>query len=145
LNLRLASGVGLAVAASVGVTLWGSAVAHAGSPNVVGQKYSDAQSALSSAGYTAVISVTQGDRIDRADCIVTNQNDHNAQPPPNSGGSGTKQTLLTLNCYAQVATYKDPGNSLASPEGRAAAASAAAAAASSSEAAAAAASGSSGG
>ncbi|WP_243841453.1 hypothetical protein [Mycobacterium sp. DL592] len=104
---------------------------------MIGQKYSDAQSALSSAGYTAVVAVTQGDRVDRADCIVANQHDHNAQPPANSSGSVTKQTLLTLNCYAPVATYKDPGPSLASPEGRAAAASAAAAAASSSAAAAA--------
>jgi len=135
--MRLVCGTGLAVATSVGVTLWGSALAQASSPNVVGQKFSDASSALSSAGYTAVVAVTNGDRVDRADCTVTNQHDRNAQPPANSGGSPTKQTLLTLSCYALVASYKDPGNSLASPEGRAAAASEAAAAASSSAAAAA--------
>ncbi|WP_036344284.1 hypothetical protein [Mycolicibacterium aromaticivorans] len=90
------------------------------SPNVVGQKYSDASSALSSAGYTAVVSVTVGDHLHWPDCVVVRQQDRTAKPPPNSGGSGTKQTLVSLNCDAGVASAVEPGNSLGSPEGRAA-------------------------
>ncbi len=47
-------------------------------------------------------------------------------PPENTGASATNQTLLALNCDAQLASAKAPGNSLASPQGQAAAASAAA-------------------
>ena len=90
------------------------------SPNVVGQKYSDASSALSSAGYTAVVSVTVGDQLHWPDCVVVRQQDRTAAPPPNSGGSGAKQTLVSLNCEAAVASAVTPGNSLGSPEGRAA-------------------------
>lgn len=90
------------------------------SPNVLGQKYADASSALSSAGYTAVVSVTVGDHLHWPDCVVVHQQDRTAQPPANSGGSGTKQTLVSLNCDAAVASAVEPGNSLGSPEGRAA-------------------------
>lgn len=90
------------------------------SPNVVGEKYADASSALSSAGYTPVVSVTVGDHLHWPDCVVVRQQDRTAQPPANSGGSGTKQTLVSLNCDAAVASAVDPGNSLGSPEGRAA-------------------------
>jgi hypothetical protein len=89
------------------------------SPAVVGQKYSDAGSALSSAGYAPVVSTTVGDHLAWPDCVVTHQQDRQAQPPPNSGGSGTKQVLISLNCNAAVASATTPGNSLASPEGRA--------------------------
>lgn len=97
----------------------GVAVAGA-SPNVVGQKYSDASSSLSSAGYTPIVSVTVGDHLNRPDCVVVHQQDRTAKPPPNSRGSNTKQTLVALNCDAPVASATTPGNSLGSPEGRAA-------------------------
>ena len=105
----------------------GTGVAQAASsPSVVGQKYSDAQGALSGAGFTIVVSNTVGDQTARPDCIVTHQQDRTVPPPENTSASPGKQTLLALNCDAQVASAKSPGNSLASPEGRAAAASAAA-------------------
>jgi hypothetical protein len=115
----------VAVIAAVAIT--GTAVAQAASsPSVVGQKYSDARSALSGAGFTIVVSSTVGDQVAWPDCIVTRQQDRSVPPPENTAGSTSNQTLLSLNCDAQVATAKAPGNSLASPEGRAAAASAAA-------------------
>jgi len=115
----------VAVVAAVAITGTGVAQA-ASSPSVVGQKYSDARSALSGAGFTIVVSSTVGDQVAWPDCIVTRQQDQSVPPPENTGGSASNQTLLSLNCDAQVATAKAPGNSLASPEGRAAAASAAA-------------------
>ncbi len=91
---------------------------------MVGQKYSDAKGALASAGYSIVISTTVGDEQSRDDCVVTHQQDRTVPPPENTGASATKQTLLSLNCDAAVASATKPGNSLASPEGRAAAAAA---------------------
>jgi hypothetical protein len=88
------------------------------SPNVVGQKYSDASSALSSAGFAPVVSTAVGDLLPRAECVVTHQQDRQAKPPPNSGGSGTRQVLMFLNCEAPLAAPGMPGNSAASPEGR---------------------------
>jgi hypothetical protein len=121
-----------AVAAVVAVAgLAGTAVAGASSsPNVVGQKYGDASSTLNAAGYKPVVSTTVGDQLAWSNCIVTNQRDRKAAPPPNSGGSPSNQTLVSLNCDAPVASATAPGNSLASPQGRAAAAAAASASAS---------------
>ncbi len=97
---------------------------------MVGQKYSDAKGALAGAGYSIIVSTTVGDEFARDDCVVTHQQDRTVPPPENTGASPTKQTLLSLNCDAAVASKTEAGNSLASPEGRAAAAAAAAAKAS---------------
>ena len=114
--------------AIVAVAAIGTGVAQAASsPSVVGQKYSDARAALSGAGFAIVVSSTVGDQTAWPDCIVTRQQDRTVPPPENTGASASNQTLLALNCDAQVASAKSPGNSLASPVGRAAAASAAAA------------------
>lgn len=127
---RMAIGMAFA-SAIVAATAIGTGVAEAASsPSVVGQKYSDARSALSGAGFAIVVSSTVGDQSAWPDCIVTHQQDRSVPPPENTGASATNETLLSLNCDAQVATAKAPGNSLASPEGRAAAAAAASAAAS---------------
>lgn len=101
-----------------------SAVAQAKTaPSVVGKKYSDAKSALSDAGFSAVVASTVGDRLAWSDCIVVNQRDRSRPAPPNSGGSPTAETLVALNCDQPVASAIAPGNSRGSPEGRAAAAS----------------------
>jgi hypothetical protein len=123
ISIGFISAIAAAVAAGTGVAQ------AASSPSVVGQKYSDAQSALSGAGFTIVVSNTVGDQTARPDCVVTHQQDRTVPAPENTAASPSKQTLLALNCDAQVASAKSPGNSLASPEGRAAAASAAASAA----------------
>jgi hypothetical protein len=119
---RCLCGLGIsssAIAAAVGAA--GPAQA-ASSPTVVGQKYSDAKGALGSAGYSVLVSITVGDQVQRDDCVVTRQQDRTVPPPENTGASATKQTLITLNCDAAVASATKPGNSLASPAGAAAAA-----------------------
>ena len=110
--------LGVAVGSMVAATVLGTGVAEAASsPNVVGQKYSDARGALSGAGYAIVVSNTVGDQVSWPDCIVTHQQDRSVPPPENTGASATNQTLLALNCDAQLASAKTPGNSLASPAG----------------------------
>jgi hypothetical protein len=111
-----------AVVAMVSV---GTGVAQAAAaPSVVGQKYSDAQTALSGAGFTPVVSSTVGDQQSWPDCVVVDQVPRVVAAQENTGGSATDQMLVSLNCDAAVASAKVPGNSLASPAGRAAAAAA---------------------
>jgi hypothetical protein len=112
--------------ASLAVAGSGVAVA-ASSPDVTGQKYSDAQSAISGAGFTPVVESTVGDQKAWPDCIVTRTQQRTVQPPENTGGSATTQLLVSLNCDAGVASAAKPGYSAASPEGKAAAAAAASA------------------
>jgi hypothetical protein len=92
---------------------------------VTGQKYSDAQSALSSAGFKPVVVATVGDQKAWPDCVVTRAQKRTVQPPADSSGSATSEMLVSLNCDAGIASATSPGNSAASPEGKAAAAAAA--------------------
>jgi hypothetical protein len=111
--------------AAFGLSVLATGTAFAGStPTVTGQKYSDAKSALGGAGSTVVVSTTVGDQFDRNDCVVTRQQTTMVPPPENTAASATKQTALSLNCEAPVASPLHPGSSLASPEGAAAAAAA---------------------
>jgi hypothetical protein len=114
------------VSAIVAAMVAGSGVAQAASsPNVVGQKYSDARGTLTTAGFTIVVSTTVGDQVSWPNCVVTHQQDRSVPAPENTAGSATNETLLSLNCDAQLASATQPGNSLGSPEGQAAAAAAA--------------------
>jgi hypothetical protein len=123
--VRAVLGVGAAAATVVTLGLTESAVSVAdSSTDVTGQKYADAQGVLSGAGLTPVVETTVGDQKAWPDCIVTRTQKRTVQPPPDSSGSPTNQMLLSLNCEAPVASATTPGNSAASPEGRAAAASA---------------------
>ena len=116
------------VAIGAAVVRLGIGVAQAGSqPNVVGQKYSDAASQLSTAGLSVVVSTTVGDTVSRPNRIVTHQEGRTQAPPENTSASPVNQVLLSLNCGAGVASATSSGNSLASPDGRAAAAAAASA------------------
>jgi hypothetical protein len=129
--MKMALGAGCAAALGA-AALIGSAVAWASvAPNVVGQKYSDATSALGDAGFKPIVSTTVGDHLQRSDCMVTNQVQRTVQPPQNSSGSATNEVLLSLNCEAAVASAGSPGNSAGSPVGSQARASQEAAAASS--------------
>jgi hypothetical protein len=112
--------------ASLAVAGSGVAVATS-SPDVTGQKYSDAQSAISGAGFTPVVESTVGDQKAWPDCIVTRTQQRTVQPPENTSGSATTQLLVSLNCDAGVASATVPGPSAASPQGKAAAAAAASA------------------
>jgi hypothetical protein len=124
----LVASLGIPAAMVAAVFVDEGAAQAASSPNVVGQKYGDAASALSGAGYTVVVSTTVGDRQAWPACVVVNQQVRTVSAPENTGGSATNQMLVSLNCDAPVASATSPGNSLASPAGRAAAASAAASA-----------------
>jgi len=125
--VRPVLGAGAAAAALAALAISGSGVATAGT-DVTGQKFSDAQSALSSAGLKPVVETVVGDKYAWPDCVVTRAQKRTVQPPENSGGSATNEMLVSLNCEAGIASASTPGNSAASPEGRAAAAAAAAAA-----------------
>jgi hypothetical protein len=131
-RIRPVLGVGAAAAGLVALAISASGVAAAAGTDVTGQKYSDAQSALSSAGLKPVVETVVGDQKAWPDCVVTRAQKRTVQPPENSGGSATNEMLVSLNCEAGIATATTPGNSAASPEGKAAAAAAAAAASSSS-------------
>jgi hypothetical protein len=123
---RSVLGASATAAAFAALGLAGSGVAVADSgPDVTGQKYSDAQSALSGAGLTPVVETTVGDQKAWPDCVVTRAQKRTVQPPPDSSGSATTQMLVSLNCDAPIASATAPGNSAASPEGRAAIAAAA--------------------
>jgi hypothetical protein len=124
---RVAVGAALTGTAAAAMLLLGSGVAQAGSaPNVVGQKYSDASSAISGAGFKTVVSTTVGDQKAWPDCLVSNQVERTVPPPENSSGSATNQILVSLNCYADKASATAPGYSAGSPEGKKAIAAAAA-------------------
>jgi hypothetical protein len=94
------------------------------SPTVTGQKYSDASSTLSSAGFKAVVSSTVGDQLKRPDCVVSGQRDKSAAHVGNHPAA-SKTVEVTLNCDAQAASAGTPGFSAGSPDGRAAKAAAA--------------------
>jgi len=130
--IRPVLGVGAAAASLVALAISASGVAAAAGSDVTGQKYSDAQSALSSAGLKPVVETVVGDQKAWPDCVVTRAQKRTVQPPENSSGSASNEMLVSLNCEAGIATATTPGNSAACPEGKAAAAAAAAAASSSS-------------
>lgn len=107
----------LSVAAAIPVGSLSTGVATA--DDYAGQKYSDAESALGDAGMKGVIASRSGDSLDDDDCVVTSSE----QAPWIKGDDFSPVTdtvLLNLNCSAAVASAKTPGNSAASPEGRAA-------------------------
>jgi hypothetical protein len=104
-------------ATAVSMAFLGTGIAAA--DDYSGQTYSDASKAISDAGKKAVIASRAGDTLADDDCIVT----HSQSAPWIKGDDFSPVTdtvLVYLNCNATVATAKDPGNSAASPEGRAA-------------------------
>lgn len=110
-------GVATVVAGAVAVGAVATGVASA--DDYAGKTYSDAQSALADAGMKGVISTRSGDSLSNDDCVVTSSE----KAPWLKGDNFTPVTdtvLLNLNCSAGVASAKNPGNSAASPEGRAA-------------------------
>jgi hypothetical protein len=106
---------GSAVAASALMALFGTGVAAA--DNFAGKTYADASSAASDAGLDVVIAGRVGDELPQDDCLVTR-----SQTAPfasaNDGAHYDKKVQFYLNCAGGYATATNPGNSLASPEGR---------------------------
>ncbi|MCC9182125.1 MULTISPECIES: hypothetical protein [Mycolicibacterium] len=91
--------------------LVGAGVAVA-APDVVGQTYSDAATAIEDDGGTPKIAVTVGSKLSQSDCIVTNA--WNAPTFEHTGGV----VMVSLNCDGDHATATTPGASVASPAGR---------------------------
>jgi hypothetical protein len=83
-----------------------------------GKSYSDASSAISGAGQKAVIATSVGDGVSQGDCVVTRSQKADWLKGDNFSPV-TDTVLLYLNCNTKLATAGKPGNSLASPEGRA--------------------------
>lgn len=83
-----------------------------------GQTYNDAASAISKSGSTAIIATKVGSFLPLGQCIVTGS--HNADFLNSSGTNSGGKVLLNLNCNYMFALPGVPGNSLASPEGKAA-------------------------
>lgn len=97
--------------------LLGGGVASA--DDYAGQTYADASSAASNAGLTAVVASRVGATSDEGKCLVTrSQTAPFASGADGSHVSGTVQ--FYLNCNAGVASATEAGNSMESPEGRAA-------------------------
>jgi PASTA domain-containing protein len=119
-------------AAEACATLLTSAVAAAApSPDMTGKTFSDAQTALKQAGFTAVVANTFGDKLAQGDCKVIAQRDvpsgltgwstsnttngiftggdqPTLYPGPGFGDiPATGRVMLTLACYGA----KDPGPS----------------------------------
>ena len=104
-------------ATAVSMAFFGTGVAAA--DDYAGQTYGDASSAIADAGKKAVIASRAGDTLSDDKCVVT----HSQSAPWIKGDDFapvTDTVLVYLNCNATVASAKEPGNSAASPEGRAA-------------------------
>ena len=121
--MKIAIGFGSAIgmsAAGFAFAVLGSGVAHA-APDVVGQKCSDAVSAIEDGGGTAHVAVSVGSRLPRDECIVTNAWTVRQLVPQTSDTYYEYRedvTQVALNCEGDHATETHPGASIASPEGR---------------------------
>lgn len=91
----------------------------AAADDYAGQTYADASKAIGDAGEKAVVAARSGDVLAQDDCTVTA-----SEKAPWIKGDDfapvSDTVLVYLNCNAGVATATTPGNSAASPEGRAA-------------------------
>jgi hypothetical protein len=115
-NLSILGG-GFIVAAS-SLAVFGSGVATA-APDVVGQPYSDAVSAVEEEGGTAVVAVRTGDKLPQDECVVTNAWDAPfLRDIGDAFEHADSEVMLSLNCAGDFATATNPGASVASPMGR---------------------------
>jgi hypothetical protein len=90
----------------------------AAADSLAGQTYEKAAASVSGRGATPVVATVTGDRLAINDCIVVASR---KSIFTDIGGSQRKAAvLMNLNCNEGVATPGSPGNSVASPEGRAA-------------------------
>jgi hypothetical protein len=103
-----------AAAATATAALWGAGTAGA-APDVVGDTYSDASTAIEQAGGTSVVATRVGSGADEGECIVTNAWDASFI---REGESANGEVMVALNCNSQVASAGESGNSAASPAGR---------------------------
>jgi hypothetical protein len=109
----LGTGSAFAVAAASSLFL-GAGIASA-APDVVGDKYSDAQEAIEESGGSAVVASRFGDKLDEGDCIVTNAWDASFL---RIDASDESQVNVALNCSGAYASATNPGASVQNPLGR---------------------------
>ncbi|TMS53664.1 hypothetical protein E0T84_10075 [Mycobacterium sp. DBP42] len=110
-----AAGVAIGVGAC---GLFGGAVAAA-APDVVGETYEDAASAIEDGGGKAKVAVTVGSKLSKDDCVVTQVWD--APFVRDAGDEYTHaedEVMLSLNCDGGYASSTHSGASVASPAGR---------------------------
>lgn len=113
----LAVGFGVVGATAASLAMFGSGVASA-TNEYAGQTYADAAQAISNAGQSATIATRVGSFLPTDQCIVTGS--RSADFLDSSGTNPGNRVLLYLNCNNTFATAGVPGNSIGSPEGRAA-------------------------
>lgn len=116
---KLVVGAGAAIATGAAVSMLFGAGVAAAAPDVVGQTYSDASTAIEDSGASTKVAVTVGSKLSQDDCIVTNAWD--APFVRDSGGSyghADSEVMVALNCDGDHATANHPGASVASPAGR---------------------------
>jgi hypothetical protein len=114
--------IGLFAATAAPMAILATGIAAA-SDDYAGKTYVDAQSALTDGKLKGVIAGRVGDILSDDKCIVT----RSEKAPWIKGdkfAAVSDTVLLFLNCNGTVASPATPGNSAASPEGRAAIASA---------------------
>ncbi|MEW2478337.1 hypothetical protein AB0876_01965 [Mycobacterium sp. NPDC049093] len=121
--MKIAIGFGSAIgmsAAGFAFAVMGAGAAQA-APDVVGQTYSDAVSAIEDGGGTAHVAVSVGSRLPRDECIVTNAWTVRQLVPQTSDTYYEYRedvTEVSLNCDGDHATETHPGASIGSPAGR---------------------------
>jgi hypothetical protein len=112
------AGSAAVAAAAISTALLGSGIAAA-APDVVGQTYADASTAIEDEGGTAVVAVRTGDKLEQDECVVTNAWD---APFMRDVGDAFEhadsEVMLSLNCAGGYATATNPGASIMSPAGR---------------------------
>jgi hypothetical protein len=117
MNKRITCITAVFVAPAALTAALGTGIATA--DDYAGQTYADAQSALSNAKLKGVVASRVGDAVSQDQCVVTR-----SETAPWIKGDKfaavSDTVLLFLNCNAAVASTTKPGNSAASPEGRAA-------------------------
>ena len=104
-------------AVTAAIATFGTGTSAAKDP-YVGLTYADASARISGRGGTPVISTVVGAELATDQCIVTSSRKPSYVRRDNFDHD-RKSFLLSLNCSARLAHGGLPGNSLASPEGRA--------------------------
>jgi hypothetical protein len=101
LKKLLIVGAGALAATAASLTLASTGVAGAAPPDTSGQTFSEAQASLKSAGYTAVVSTTIGDKVAQGDCTVVRQQTTMGTAFAGGGWPGkssSPKVLLSLDC-----------------------------------------------
>lgn len=110
-------GIGAIGVAAASFAAFGSGTASAVN-EYTGQTYNDAAQAISDSGQSPVIATRVGSFLPTGSCIVTGS--RNSSFLDSSGVNPGGRVLLDLNCNNTFAAAGVPGNSIGSPEGRAA-------------------------